>query len=309
VKSTGKRRNIIIFAGAAAVIILIAAFAIYADRVAPFSTTVIEVDDRSVSMRTFLRRAYLSGEEPMAMLQTIANEEIINKVVPSPPYNIVVTDQDVTLFLKDVAKGESGTISDEEFKAWYRQQINESLMPEKDFRYLIRTTLLMRQFSEYLRERVPTVAEQVHLYMIPIAGLPAAREAKLLLDDGSDFASIAEEYSSDELVKVSGGEVGWYARGSLSPQIERHVFDELEIGEISEPLYIDDETFALAKVVEKAEAREIDSKVREILQDRALQTWLQTEKKQHDVQYYGFRGTYSSETDAWIRWQIQKMKR
>ncbi len=308
-KSTRKRRNIIIAAAVTAVVIVIAGAAIYADRVAPFNTTVVAVDDRSVSMRSFLRRTYLSGEEPVAMLQTVAHEEIINKVVPEPPYNIAVSDQDVSLFLRDVAKGESDSISDGEFKAWYRQQINESLMPEKEFRYLIRTTLLMRQFSEYLRERVPTVAPQIHLYLIPINGLSNAQDAKLRIDEGADFARIAEEYSIDEQLKISGGEMGWFARGSLAAPIERRVFDELEIGEVSEPLYLDDETFALARITERAQARELEPNVRAILQDQALQAWLKTEQKLHDVQYYGFHGAYSSETDAWIRWQLQRMKR
>jgi hypothetical protein len=308
-RSRGLRRGLLIGGAVTAVVAAVAGVAVYVDRIAPFRTTVVSVDKSAVSMRTFLMRTHISGQDPMAMLQVIANEEIVKAVAPAPPYSIQVTEQDIDVFLRDVARGNNESIADRDFREWYRQQLNESGMSDREFRDLIRTNLLMMRLKEYLADRVPTVAEQVHLHMIPFQGLAAAQEAKELLDAGEDFARVARSSSSDELAKASGGDLGWQARAGLVPQIARMAFDELAVGQVSEPYYVDEDTFALIMVSERADARELDEAARRRIQDRVLDAWLDEEQKRHQVAFHGISGPYSSETDAWIRWQLQRMER
>jgi parvulin-like peptidyl-prolyl isomerase len=308
-KPSSHRRGLLVAAAATAVVAAVAGVAIYLDRVAPFRTTVVSVDRNAVSMRTFLHRAYLSGQDPTAMLQVIANEQIVKLVAPAPPYRIRVTEQDIDAFLRDVARGNSESIAESDFKAWYRQQVNESRMSDKAFRDLVKTNLLMKRLKEYLAARVPSVAEQVHLHMIPIQGLASARAAKERLDTGESFARVAREYATDEGVKSSGGDLGWQARDGLVPQIAHVAFDELAVGRVSEPYNVDEDVFALIMVSERADARELDEAARRRIQDRVLDAWLDEEQKRHEVDFHGFSGPYSAETDAWIRLQLQRMKR
>jgi parvulin-like peptidyl-prolyl isomerase len=303
-----RRRNFLIAAIMTVVVVLVAGVAIYLDQVAPFRTAVVTVDDSAVTMRTFLRRAFISGQDPLVLLQVIANEEIVKLVAPAPPYNVRVDEEDIDEFLRSVARGDSAEITESEFKEWYRQQINESRMPDREFRDLVRTNLLMRRFREHLADRVPTVAQQVHLHMIPIDGLAAAQAARERLDGGEDFASIAREVSADESIRLTGGDLGWQARAGLVPQIARIAFDELVVGQISEPFYIDEEIFSLIMVSERADARELDPAARQRIQDRVLDEWLIEEQQYHEVEYHGFSGGYGAETDAWIKWQLQKMQ-
>ena len=160
VESKANIRTIVIAVVVVVIIGAIAGFAIYQDRVAPFRTTVLEVDGSSITMRYFLKRVLSSGREPMAMLQTLTNEEIIKKAAPKPPYNINIGEEDIEQFLKGIARGESDTIAEKEFKEWYRQRLNESRLSEPEFSDLMRTNLLTRRLHGYLAERVPTVAEQ-----------------------------------------------------------------------------------------------------------------------------------------------------
>jgi foldase protein PrsA len=304
-----RRRGILIAAAVTAVVVMVAGVAIYVDRIAPFRTTVVSVDKRAVTMRTFLERTRISGQDPMVMLEVIANEEIVKQVAPARPYGIQVTEKDIDVFLRDTARGDSESIAESDFQAWYRQQVNESRMSNREFRDLVRTNLLMLRLKEYLAERVPTVAEQVHLHMVAIQGLAAARAAKDRLDAGEDFARVARESSTDEGVKANGGDLGWQARDGLAPLIARFAFDELEVGQVSEPINVDEEVFALVMVSERADARELDEAARRRIQDRALDTWLAEEQELHEVGFHGFSGAYSSETDAWIRRQLQRMER
>ncbi len=69
----------------------------------------------------------------------------------------------------------------------------------------------------------------------------AEREARRKVDGlyqqlkaGQDFAELAHKYS-DDMYKVTGGEVGWMHKGSLDPEFETVAF-QLPVGEFSAPL-------------------------------------------------------------------------
>jgi foldase protein PrsA len=243
------------------------------------------------------------------MLQTLTNEAIIAKAAPEPPYSIAAGEEDLDRFLKDIARGQEETISDRDFDEWYRQQVNESRLSAEEFRDLARINLLTRRLAQLLAENVPTVAEQVYINMIVVRDLPEARRVRERLAGGEGFADVARDASTDERIRAEGGAAGWYPRGALSPHVARVVFDELDIGDISEPLMLDDESFAIMMVSERAAARQIDEGPLERIRAGALQAWLEQEKDFHRVEFHGFNNGYDSETDAWVQWQLARMKR
>lgn len=60
-------------------------------------------------------------------------------------------------------------------------------------------------------------------------------EIKELLDEGEDFASIAEEYSQDEGSASKGGDLGWFGKGDMVEPFEKAAFS-LKKGEVSDPV-------------------------------------------------------------------------
>lgn len=298
------RSRVFLIAGVIIVVGAVAGAAVYFDQIAPLRTVVVTVGKSVVRMRTFLIRMHMSGREPAEMLQLLAREEIVKRAAPYPPYNIVVAEADVDAYLKEVARGKSESIGDKDYKEWYRQQVNESRFSDREFRDLARTKLLVRRLGDALAERVPTVAEQVHLFMIPTKGLEAARAVRKRLQDGEDFSRLAREHAVDH-----DGDTGWHPRGGLVPHLAAAAFDELAIGEVSEPLFLDGEMFAVVMVSGRAAARELDEAAWRRLQERALDDWLQDQEKSYEVGFYGFKGGYDSETDAWVRWQLARMRK
>lgn len=308
-KATLSTKTIVIAAVVVFVIAAVAGFAIYWNRVAPFRTVVLVVNNTSFDMRYFLKRVSLSSADPVAMFETLMREEIIRQAATKPPYDFSVSKEDIEEFLKELARGESASISDAEYNEWFRQQINESRLTEAEFLSLAEANLLALRLTEYLAERVPTVAEQVHLHMILVKDLATARVVIERFQNGEEFAALAREMSIAEQLKENGGDLGWRPRGSLSRIFAETAFDKLDVGKISDPLFIDDESWAVIMVSERVPAREIDPQSLQRVKAGVLEEWLRAERKKHDMAIHGFTNGYDTETDAWVRWQLERMKK
>jgi hypothetical protein len=101
--------------------------------------------------------------------------------------------------------------------------------------------------------------------------LALATELRGRLEQGEDFAALAEEYSDD--TGVQGGDLGWFAQGMMVAPFDEAAFS-LPVGEISEPIST---TFGihLIEVLEKDPEHAKD--VAQLQQERAqaYDAWLQ----------------------------------
>lgn len=289
------------FVVAAAVIVLVLAMlgaGYYREYVAPFHRTIITVDDVSLDMGYFLKRTRLAGVDPMLMLEVLTHEQFVK--LGAPRYGIEARPDDVNRELRRVARGESETISESEFKEWYRQQLNETGLSDAEYKEIVATSLLAASLHEYLAERVPTVGEQVQLHAIVFATYEDAQSARARWEAGEEFADLARELSVDEQSRERVGDLGWLPRGILGSKLDTVVFS-LAPGEVSEPLRMEENEYCLFMVSEKDAARQIDENHVQILKDGALQDWLSEEVGFHEVKY-----DFDSEIYAWMNWQLAK---
>ncbi len=295
---------IIIASVVVAVILIIFGFFYNQEYVAPFRRTIITVDGTSIDMGYFLKRTRLASADPFAMLDTLTNELLIKQ--GAPRYVGEATPEDIERELRRIARGGSETISESEFKEWYRQQLNETGFSESEYREIMHTSLLAARLHEYLAERVPTVAEQVHLHIIPFETYEDAEKIRARWEAGEDFADLAREASVDELSREKGGDFGWLPRGVMESNFDYVAFS-LSPGDVSEPqLYTsesqpDEESYYLLMVSEKADARELDEDSLQRLRDRVLEGWLSEETKLHEINF-----NFNSEIYAWLNWQLSK---
>ncbi len=306
------RTGYIIASLVVAIILIIVGFSYYQNYTAPFRRTVIKVDDTSIRMDYFLKRAKLASVEPMYLLNTLMGEQIIK--LKAPQYGIEATGEDVNESLKMTASGGSGNITESELKEWYRQQLNESGLSDSEYKEITRTGVLASRLQEYLAARVPTTAEQVHLHVIILKTYEDAEKIRARLEAGEKFADLAREASLDEESKEKGGDAGWFPRGVLTPVMET-AFD-LSTGNVSEPLpYASDpsstepEAYALLMVSERSDIRELDDDKLQVVKSQALTSWLGQERRFHEVSFHGLKNGFDTETNAWINWQLSKMKK
>jgi parvulin-like peptidyl-prolyl isomerase len=84
-----------------------------------------------------------------------------------------------------------------------------------------------------IADEVPGTAEQVHARHILVADAAQAEELKSELAGGADFTTLAQTYSLDLSTRIAGGDLGWFAPGTLTtPEVEAAAF-ALQPGEIS----------------------------------------------------------------------------
>lgn len=306
----GRRTGFIIASVVIVLILVIVGVSLYLNA-APFRRIIITVDDTSINMDYFLMRTRLAGDDPMVMLGALTNEQLIK--IEAPKYVAEVSPEDIDQELRRVASGGSETISESEFKEWYRQILNENDLSDSEYKEIVTTILLTARLHEYLAERVPPVAEQVHLYVIVVKTYEDAEKIRARWEAGEDFADLAREVSLDEVSGEKGGDLGWLPRGVLVSGFDEVVFN-LDIGDVSEPLaYISDYEseeifYYLFMVSEKADDREVDEGPLQILKAKALDDWLskKRQEKKDEIEWHGLKNGFDSETNAWINWQLSK---
>ncbi|MFK3938600.1 peptidylprolyl isomerase [Alkalihalobacillus sp. NPDC078783] len=92
-----------------------------------------------------------------------------------------------------------------------------------------------KQMYEDQEESYPT---QVHARHILVEDEDEANDLKAQLDEGADFAELAEENSTDAGTAPSGGDLGFFPEGQMVPEFDEAAFS-LDIDEISAPIQSD----------------------------------------------------------------------
>ena len=131
----------------------------------------------------------------------------------------------------------------------YRQQLQRDLLARRMVeRALPRRTISTAEAETYFKahpEQFPKKSAEVRLQVIQIPaaadsvadakGHAAALAARSRITGGEKFAKVAAEVSEDPGSARSGGDLGFFTRGSLEPGIEAAAFS-LRPGELSQPV-------------------------------------------------------------------------
>ena len=302
-KRQGPNRFPLIMAAIVAVVVVLVGIAYYQQYVAPFQRVVINVDNTQIKMRYFLDRAKLSGSGGIGMLQTLTNEELIKSGTAA--LGITVTPQDIENQLRLTAAGSDNvTISDAEFKEWYRQLLNDNRMSDAKYKETVKNSILSARLQDYLNKQIPPSIEHAHVYGIFVSTYDEAVAAKQRIEAGEDFNTVAKEISIDSATAEKSGELDWVPQGALVMG-NMDPFS-LEVGQVSDPLAVvsdpnsEPSAYYIIKVEETA-VREIQSSYLPEVQSKKFSQWLVDETAKHKIKW-----DYNSEIDAWVNWQLSK---
>lgn len=132
----------------------------------------------------------------------------------------------------------------------YRQQLHRDLLARRMVeKALPRKTVSPAEAEAYFKlhpDKFPNRPGEVRLQVIQIPsaadsatdakGRAAALEARRRIAGGEKFAKVAAEVSEDPGSARSGGDLGFFTRGSMEPSLEEAAFT-LKPGELSQPIH------------------------------------------------------------------------
>ncbi|MDQ0299874.1 peptidylprolyl isomerase/foldase protein PrsA [Salibacterium salarium] len=233
-------------------------------------STIVEVNDTSITEAEFI------GE-----LKDGFGEQMLNEMVQSTILNDKAEELDISSEQVDEEfqsfKENYGVEDDEQLLTMLQTQFQLPVESIDEFKQdVLKPELVISEISEadveitdedkqeYYDNNKEDL-ESVSARHILVEDAETAEEVKNQLDDGEDFAELAEEYSTDGSAS-EGGELGSFTRGQMVEEFEDTAFS-LEIGEISEPVETE-HGFHIIEVLDKKESfEELESDIENTLRE------------------------------------------
>ncbi|TWT11159.1 peptidylprolyl isomerase [Planomicrobium sp. CPCC 101079] len=179
-----------------------------------------------------------------------------------------VGEQAVQILMIEKVLGENYEVTDEEVDAEYKksqEEMGESFdqflaqnnQTEESYKKVIRLNLLQEKAltedvevtDEEIQKQYDRQGTELNARHILVADEATAADIKKQLDEGADFAKLAEENSTDPGSAANGGNLDWFGAGAMVPEFEEAAYN-LEVDEISEPVQTQ-HGFHVIQVLEK----------------------------------------------------------
>ncbi len=188
-----------------------------------------------------------------------------------------VSDEQLAVELERAAAQAGGA---DAFAAW----LSANLYTEGAYRDALRRDLLQARMKARIASEVSETAEHVHAQMLLVADEALAESLRAQLAAGADFATLALDHSLDLASRAAGGDLGWFASGTLTvPEVEEAAF-ALQPGETS-AVVRSQLGYHLVRTLER-DMRVLNPEARRTLQARAYRAWLARALAEADVQTF-----------------------
>jgi peptidyl-prolyl cis-trans isomerase C len=157
--------------------------------------------------------------------------------------------------------------------------ITENGYTQESLAHFLTRSLASAWMRDTIINSVPFAADQVHVRQILLNDADTAQDVLDRLASGSDFGELAGQYDP-----LTGGDLGWFPSGYLADAALNEAVFDLEPGETS-PVIETDLGFHILQVIEMAVQRPLSPDARLVLQERALQDWLDELRNKSDIQF------------------------
>jgi parvulin-like peptidyl-prolyl isomerase len=165
----------------------------------------------------------------------------------------------------------------------YKSYLSAFGISDADYRQLVVEPEVYREkLSAAIGAEVATTAEQVHVRHILVDTYEAAVDIVKLLQEGGDFAAVAQQHSTDSATKDTGGDMGWRPRGIESTDFDQVAF-ALQPGQISNPITTTNGV-EIIKLEERDPNRPLEASHLETFKSQAFNNWVDEAKKGSGVQ-------------------------
>jgi parvulin-like peptidyl-prolyl isomerase len=188
--------------------------------------------------------------------------------------------------IEQAAAVEGVSVSDEELDAAITRDIQENGGQAKfdawlqdnnwtvdEYRARQRSMMISFMIFDRVTRNVPTQAEQVHARHILVTDSAKADEILGQLQSGADFAQLARQHSLDPSTQESGGDLGFFPRGTLVvPEVEEAAF-ALSVGQISSVIP-SPMGYHIVQVVERVQDKPLTEEAWQSLKEATFRRWV-----------------------------------
>lgn len=207
--------------------------------------------------------------------QTVVLDALIEQLLirqAAQAQGVVVTDEMINQEMNALQSAAGGA---DNFKAW----LEANHYSESEFRAVVANGIFQEQMVTAVTGDVPFAVEQVHARYIQVDDLNLANTILAQIQNGDDFATLARLHSLDRMTGENGGDLGFFAVGSLLvPEVETAAFALAEPGDISDVITAVNQDgrpiYYLVQLIERDPERPLDATVRSLLLQQAFETWL-----------------------------------
>jgi len=227
---------------------------------------------RGINVNTPQGQAQFAQEKQLALDSMIDDLLIAQEAAKQ---GVTVTDAEVEASLQDIIK-QIGS------QAAFEQLLQKSGQTLADARTLQKTQMLNNKMRDRVVGTLQAV-EQVHARHILVESAATAQALLAQIQGGADFAQIAQQSSRDTVTKANGGDLGWFARGTLvSKEVEDAAF-ALQPGQLSSVVQ-SAFGYHIIQTLERDPARKLEGDQLLKVQQQAMENWLNGLRAQAKVQ-------------------------
>jgi parvulin-like peptidyl-prolyl isomerase len=201
-----------------------------------------------------------------------ARQDVLDSLIDDVLIEQVAPDLGVNLSEDDLAAQIAADIESGGGEAAFQEWLQATGLDQEDYRRMLRQSLLVQRVWDAVTSDVPTEAEQLHVRHIVVDSEESAQQILAQLQNGADFVSLAREQSLDTATNENGGDLGWFPRGVIAPELEEAAFG-LQPGEVSEAIPLG-EQFFIIQVVEREVARPLSDELSMHLKQTRFERWL-----------------------------------
>jgi len=219
------------------------------------------------------------GRERLAQARRQVLEQMIDQTLiqqAAAEMGVNISESELEASIQDIIEQSGG-----------EEQFNQSLQAMdtayEDFRQMLLNQLLSEVVYSTVTASISSVAEQVQARHILLPTRERAQEVLARLQAGEDFSYLAKEYSEDISSRERGGDVGFFPRGVMPPEVEEVAFS-LEVGEVSE-IVESQFGFHIIQVLGREE-REMTVEVFENLRQQMFMQWLQDRRQDATIERF-----------------------
>ena len=158
-------------------------------------------------------------------------------------------------------------------------------LSEKEYTGLFEYQLLQQKVQDAITADVPATQTQIWARHILVADEAIALLVIDRLKSGEDFATLAQELSSDTGSAVKGGDLGWFGTGAMVPEFEKAAFALEKTGDYTTTPVQSQFGYHIIQLIAKQE-RPLSADQYETAKSKAFSDWLTKAREEYGVETF-----------------------